>query len=148
MIDVCNRGWSPQCKILILAVIIKFFNLILYCRNQRRFNNKFIDWKTTISMTISNTSLSGNLTALSSGQTRNDFRILKAFIVRIHLPKAHVITKIIWQSPLFHWVKCNSDVLLKVTLILQLVEASLGIIRLTIGKCNSIYTKVVSCFLS
>jgi hypothetical protein len=46
-------------------------------------------------MTISNTSFSGNLTALSSGQTMNDFRILKAFIVRIHLPKAHVIAKII-----------------------------------------------------
>ncbi|MCH89989.1 ribonuclease H protein [Trifolium medium] len=26
-----------------------------------------------------------------------------------HLPKAPVITEIIWQSPPLRWVKCNSD---------------------------------------
>jgi hypothetical protein len=48
VIDLCKRGWSSQCKFLILVAIINCFNLTLVCRNQLRFKNKIIDWKTVI----------------------------------------------------------------------------------------------------
>ncbi|PNX77877.1 hypothetical protein L195_g033848, partial [Trifolium pratense] len=37
------------------------------------------------------------------------FCISKAFNVQNHLPKASVITEIIWQPLPLRWVKCNSD---------------------------------------
>ncbi|GAU40903.1 hypothetical protein TSUD_297080 [Trifolium subterraneum] len=35
--------------------------------------------------------------------------ILKAFNVNVHLPNAPVIKEVLWQPPLYNWVKCNTD---------------------------------------
>ncbi|GAU40207.1 hypothetical protein TSUD_397340 [Trifolium subterraneum] len=38
-----------------------------------------------------------------------EFLILKAFNVNVHLPKASAIKEVLWQPPLYNWVKCNTD---------------------------------------
>jgi ribonuclease HI len=38
-----------------------------------------------------------------------EFVILKAFNVNAHLPNAPVIKEVLWQPPLYNWVKCNTD---------------------------------------
>jgi len=37
---LCDRGWSPQCKIVIQASIVNIISTIWYFRNQSRFQNK------------------------------------------------------------------------------------------------------------
>jgi hypothetical protein len=37
--NICDRGWGPQCRIVIVAAIINILNSIWLCRNQNRFNN-------------------------------------------------------------------------------------------------------------
>lgn len=105
----CDRPWSPQCKIKILAAVINLFNSIWFVRNESRFSNKLIHWKSAISDIISNTSLTGNLTNKASNNSICDFTVLKLFNVNIHRLKAPTITEVIWRSPLYHWIKCNSD---------------------------------------
>jgi len=39
----------------------------------------------------------------------NEFRILKAFRVDIHPPKAPVIREVIWCPPISNWIKVNTD---------------------------------------
>jgi hypothetical protein len=36
----CDRSWSPQCHIVIKAVLINLLNTIWFARNQARFSNK------------------------------------------------------------------------------------------------------------
>jgi hypothetical protein len=62
MWNLCDLNWSPQGKVTITVAIINLLNFIWFVRNQARFNNKIISWKSAISMIISNTSLSGNNT--------------------------------------------------------------------------------------
>jgi hypothetical protein len=47
--------------VVVLASIINAFDSIWFARNQVRFNNKVIPWKTAINLIISKTSLSGNI---------------------------------------------------------------------------------------
>jgi len=53
--------------------------------------------------------LSGNLTHKVSSYAIADFVILKAFNATIHHPKPPDIIEIMWQPPIFEWVKCNSN---------------------------------------
>jgi len=56
-------------------------------------------------MIIANTSLWNN----TSKSSIRDFTILKHFKVNIHHPKAPVIKEVIWNPPLQHWTKCNTN---------------------------------------
>ena len=47
---ILDRGRSPQCKVVIKACIINLINTIWYRRNQSRFQDKLIHWKTAINM--------------------------------------------------------------------------------------------------
>jgi len=113
-LKIIERNWSPQCKVVLLAAIINCYNTILFCRNQRRFQDKIINFRTAKSLIISSTSLSGNITALTSRSSISEFVILKHFDVKIKPPKPQIIKEAIWATPFANWVKCNTD------------EASLG----------------------
>jgi ribonuclease HI len=106
---VCDRGWKPQCRIVIQAALVNIISTIWYARNQARFNNKIIHWKNAVSMISSSVSLSSNKTKLTFTTSMRDFCILKKFNVLIHPPKAPSIVEVIWHPPIFNWIKCNTD---------------------------------------
>ena len=108
-VDLCNRGWSPLCKIVVLSSIINCFNTIWYCRNQRRFEDRKINFKTAINFIISTTSMTGNCAKLAARSNIHDFVLLKAFSVRLRLGNAPKIKEVLWQPPILNWVKCNID---------------------------------------
>jgi len=64
--QVCDRRWTPQCKIVIKAAIVNFIATIWFVRNQARFNNNIIQWKSTIAYIISSVTISGNNTSCTS----------------------------------------------------------------------------------
>jgi ribonuclease HI len=107
--SVCDRGWSPQCKTVILSALINIINGIWFCRNQVRFNNRKFSFHSVISSIISASYLSGTLTKNFSSNSMSDFLILKAFNVCTHPSKAPVIREVLWQPPLLDWIKCNTD---------------------------------------
>jgi len=53
--------------------------------------------------------LSGNKTKLAASINMREFSVLKAFKVDIHPPKAPFIKEVIWVSPPWHWIKCNTS---------------------------------------
>ncbi|CAJ2652147.1 unnamed protein product [Trifolium pratense] len=106
---LCDNGWSPQCKITIKAALINLLNAIWFARNNARFNNKVTHWKSAVTWIISSTSLAGNISSCVSSSSMRDFMILKCFNVKLHPPNPLVIKEVIWQPPLEHWVKCNTD---------------------------------------
>jgi hypothetical protein len=107
--NVCDRGWGPQCKIVIASTIINILNSIWFCRNQSRFNNVKPIMNYAKTMVIANTSISGNAINLTTTSSMTDFRILKAFNVNLHPPKAPVIKEVVWMPPNVSWIKCNID---------------------------------------
>ncbi|GAU51630.1 hypothetical protein TSUD_414540 [Trifolium subterraneum] len=109
MWKICDINWSPQCKIVITSALVNLISSIWTARNQARFNNKQTNWKSSISFIIASTSLSGNNSKKTSSNSIRDFIILKHFNVTTHHPKTPVIKEIIWQPPLFNWIKCNID---------------------------------------
>jgi len=74
---VCDRNWTPQCKVAITACIINILSTIWYSRNQSRYYNKKIFWKSTINLIISSVALSGNLTRKASAVDMAEFVSLK-----------------------------------------------------------------------
>lgn len=106
---VCDLPWSPQCKVVILSALINLFNSIWFARNQARFNNKTVNWKSAIAMIIANTSIAGNATWKTSTNSIRDFIIIKTFNVSTHQPRAPIIKEVIWSPPLQSWIKCNID---------------------------------------
>jgi hypothetical protein len=106
---LCDRAWTPQCKVSIKAAIINTLNAIWYARNNARFNRINTIWKSAVSWIISNSSLAGNKTSCYSFSSISDFILLKKLNVIIHPPKAPIIKEVIWQPPPLDWVKCNTD---------------------------------------
>jgi len=106
---LCDRGWSPQCKIAVTAAIVNIIYSIWFYRNQARFHSKVTHWRLVINGKISNVALSGNNTSKTSNSSVRDLLILKKFNIKIHAPKAPVIKEVIWQPPIANWVKCNTD---------------------------------------
>jgi len=51
----------------------------------------------------------GNHTNALATSSISDFVILKKINVKLHPPKAPQIFEIIWQPPIFQWIKCNTD---------------------------------------
>ncbi|CAJ2644894.1 unnamed protein product [Trifolium pratense] len=107
--DICNKNWNSQCKTVVISAVVNIFNTIWWCRNQHRFEGKSIHWRSAVNSIISNVSLSGNLSKKASFISMQEFIILKAFNVNVHHPKAPVIKEVLWQPPLYNWVKCNTD---------------------------------------
>ena len=103
---VCDRRWTPQCKIAITACIV---NIIWFSRNQARFQNKIIHWKAAINLIISGTALSGNNTHKTSAADITEFVILKALKIKIRPPRAPTIKEVIWHPPIMNWLKVNTD---------------------------------------
>jgi ribonuclease HI len=106
---LCDLNWSPQSKVTVTAAIINLINTLWFVRNQARFYNKLIPWNSAIALIISNTSLTGNNTAKSSSTSMRDFTFLKLFSISIHQPRQSYLLEVIWQPPLFDWLKCNID---------------------------------------
>jgi len=106
---LCDRGWSPQCKIAVTAAIVHIIATIWFYRNQARFQSKSTHWRLAINSIISNVALSGNNTSKASNSFVRDLVILKKFNINIHSPKAPIIKEVIWQPPIANWVKCNTD---------------------------------------
>lgn len=99
--NICNRGWSPQCHIVILSAIINVIDSIWYARNQGRFNNSKVPWQTAISLVYSNVSLSGNNKKAAFTSVR-DFQIMKEF-------KVVLLRWFCGIPPIANWIKCNID---------------------------------------
>ena len=108
-IQICQRNFSPLCKIVVLAVVINIINIIWFCRNQQRFNNKRINVRAVINLIISATTLTGNNSNCAANSSIFDFVLLNAFSVKINYENAPRIKEIIWQPPVFEWIKCNID---------------------------------------
>jgi len=108
-LNVIDKADSPQCKIVMLAAIINSFHTIWFCRNQMRFNDKVINIRSALNLIIAGTSLSGNLTSLTASSSMSDFSFLKHFDVTIKPPKPQTIKEVIWNPPIFNWIKCNTD---------------------------------------
>jgi len=107
--SLCHKRWNPQCKLVVTSALINILNAIWYSRNQSRFNEKTIHWKSAISNIISSVSLSCNLSNAVASSAISDFIILKKLNVCIHPPKAPRIIEVIWHPPIFQWIKCNTD---------------------------------------
>jgi hypothetical protein len=72
---LCDLNWSPQSKVTLIAALINLLNTIWLVRNQARFNNVIIPWRSAISMIIANTCLSGNNTCKPSSNSLRDFTL-------------------------------------------------------------------------
>ena len=101
--------WSPQCKVVIQAILVNIFHVIWYVRNQSRFSNKKIHWRVAINLIVANVSLSGNNTSKAACNSITEFSILKTFNIAIHPPKAPRIIEVLWHPLIFDWIKCNTD---------------------------------------
>lgn len=106
---ICDLHWSPQCKVMIKSDMINLINTIWFVRNQSRYHDMVIPWKSVISIIIANASMSGNHTALLSYNSVTDFSILRSYRVKINYPKAPDIKEIFWKPPMINWTKCNID---------------------------------------
>jgi ribonuclease HI len=109
MWKLCDLNWSPQAKVTLIAAITNLLNAIWFVRNQARFHDKIITWRSAIAMIISNTSLSGNTTTKYSSNSIRDFNFLKLFRVIVHQPKIPVLKEVCWEPPVLNWIKCNID---------------------------------------
>lgn len=107
--SICNKGWNPQCKSVVTSALINIYWSIWFARNNARFNNKKIHWKSSISSILSAASLTGNLTNKKGHTDMRNFTVLKKFGVCIHPPNAPKIIEVVWYPPIFSWVKCNTD---------------------------------------
>jgi len=83
MWDIVDRSWPPQCRTVITIALINLLNTIWYVRNQARFNHTTPDSKSTISMIIVASSLSGYSTNKTSKSSINDYTILNSQVVSI-----------------------------------------------------------------
>ncbi|KAK2424264.1 hypothetical protein QL285_034644 [Trifolium repens] len=109
MWNLCDLNWSPQCRVTIIAAIVNLLNTIWFARNQIRYNNKVISWRSALSSIISSTTLTGNNTCKVSSNSIRDFSFLKLFRITIHHSRVPILKEVCWQPPLLNWYKCNID---------------------------------------
>jgi len=89
--------------------MINIINTIWLNRNNRRYQDKQVHWKSTISLIIAQTSIAGNNSKTSYRGNMQEFRFLKACKVNIRPPRAPTIKEVIWSPPLTSWIKANID---------------------------------------
>jgi len=107
--SLSERGWSPQCRLTITSAIINIFNAIWNARNNYRFHNRKIHWKSAISQITVNVSLSASKSNLSASSDIKEFIILKAFNASIHPPKMLIVKEVFCCPPIPGWIKGNCD---------------------------------------
>jgi len=105
--NIYNGSWNPQCKVVVNAALINLIYSIWFARNQIRFQNKKIPWKSSIASIFSNVALTGNLSKKVASPSIANFVILKEFNVYLHPPRAPNIIEVIWQPPI-RWIKYNT----------------------------------------
>ncbi|CAJ2641500.1 unnamed protein product [Trifolium pratense] len=108
-LKLCSSQYSPLCNLVILSAVVNIFNVIWFCRNQCRFNDKSMNIRSAINLIITGVSLSGNSSKLNAKSSIEEFLILKAFSVQFNNTPPPLIKEVLWQPPIFNWVKCNSD---------------------------------------
>jgi len=104
-----KRNWSHQCKLVIKSCIINILNFIWHKRNQTRFQDKTLHWKSAINGIIAKTSIAGNKTTKADRCDMLEFSILKACKVNIKAPNAPSVKEVFWFPPLTSWIKVNTD---------------------------------------
>jgi len=62
-----------------------------------------------INMIISGTAMTGNNSNCAANSSISDFVLLEAFSVKLNVGNAPRIKEILWQPPVFNWIKCNID---------------------------------------
>ncbi|CAJ2653183.1 unnamed protein product [Trifolium pratense] len=109
LFDSCVPSWSSQLRHITLAAIIHTFHKIWMARNLIRFNSASIILqaaKMKIRTTIATSSSS------AGGHTSGSMEE-KAVLQRRHVPprlmNAPAIMMVLWQTPIFSWVKANTD---------------------------------------
>lgn len=107
--NICNGSWNPQCKVVVTVALINLINNIWFARNQIRFQNKKIPWKSLIASITSNVALYGNLSKKVASPNIANFVILKKFNVYLHPRGAPNIIEVIWRPPPIRWVTCNTN---------------------------------------
>jgi hypothetical protein len=92
------RFSNQQTKLVVNSAIVNIINTIWFARNQVRFNNKKISWRSSISSITALVSLAGNNSKTYS-LSMSDFTILKKFDITLNPPKAPKIIEVIWIPP-------------------------------------------------
>lgn len=104
----CDRFSNLQTKLVVNSAIINIINAIWFARNQFRFNNKKISWKSSIASISALVTLTGNNSKACS-LSMTDFSILKKFNITFQPTRAPRIIEVIWHPPFDPWIKCNTD---------------------------------------
>ncbi|KAK2404238.1 hypothetical protein QL285_053601 [Trifolium repens] len=105
---------------------------------------------------MASSSLTGNVTSLTSGPAISDFEIVKFFKVSIHYPKAPNIVEVIWSPPLQGWIKCNTDdtfvgnpgIAACAGIFRNNLGANLGCFAHYIGLANALYAEIMGIILA
>ena len=97
--EICQRNWSPQCKLVICSAVVNIFNIIWLARNNSMFNNIKPNLNFLITLISANVNLVGNLTKEVTGSAIDDFNILKDIKFNTHHPNAPKIIEVLWQPP-------------------------------------------------
>jgi len=106
--SLSDKFSNKHCKITINSALVFILNAIWFARNQLRFNNKIIPWRSSITNIAASIQLTGNCSRATS-ISMSDFVLLKKFNVTIHPPRAPVIKEVFWNPLLANWIKCNAD---------------------------------------
>jgi hypothetical protein len=106
---LCNTNWSPLCNLVISAAIVNCIDFIWFARNQKRFNDKKMHWRSVINLIIASVSLSGNMSCLKAKSNITEFVLLQKFQVKMKHDNAPKIKEVLWQPPILNWIKCNCD---------------------------------------
>lgn len=99
ILQITQRSWPTQVKVIVPSSIIFVVNSIWKSRNHARYDNKATHWRTSIKNIISLVFTTGNTTKETASSSIEEFRILKAFKVLIHPPKAPTIQEVFWTPP-------------------------------------------------
>lgn len=81
ILKVCNKGYIPQCSLVICVVVIATLEAIWQSRNDMRLKNKITSISIAITNIIASVSLTYIATKLTLGPSMKDFIVLKAFKV-------------------------------------------------------------------
>lgn len=109
MLEVSNKGWSPQFSSVIYAAAIDIFNVVWKLMNNLRFKYQHYTQNTIISNFIVFISILGDFTTLARGPSMVDFLILEDFKVITHHPKTPKIIKVYWHPIISNWIKGNTN---------------------------------------
>lgn len=121
-----DQNQSSQLTHVYIAVVVYIISTIWLSRKKLRFDNAMVTLQSAKCLILASVQLIGNL---SKGTMRSfiaDLSILKAFNVTVHPLKAFSILLVDWIPPPCSWVKCNTMMLLKATLIPRPVVVFFG----------------------